>query len=151
MIAIACTGRRLLRRRPRLVFLAAYVGLLPLLAGCTDILEKSADFDRHRYSQFSLAPDKPGIMYFDVMNAADFPLDDPAAEVARQAWLAGWLKQRQLCPAGHDVVEQRPFDYLEDNPAHYDQRYVVRCKAAPTGPAAGASPARPASASQSPR
>ena len=112
---------------------ALLIMLAGLLAGCADSLEKSTDFDRHRYSQLVRPYDRPDAIYFDVIFSPDYPAEDAAAEAVRLTWLAGWLEQRHLCPAGFEVAERRPFDYLEDNPARYEQRYVVRCKPAPTG------------------
>jgi hypothetical protein len=100
-----------------------------VLAGCAGALDKSVDFDRHRYSQLVQPFDRPNEIYFDVIFAADFPADDPAADQSRAAWLDGWLKQRRLCPAGYEVLNRRPFDYLEDNPAGYQQRWEIRCVA----------------------
>lgn len=107
---------------------------ISLLVGCTAALEQSADFDRHRYSQLVQPYNKPGAIYFDVRFDPEFPADTPAGDAARSRWLAAWLKQRQLCPDGFDVVARRPFAYLEDNPAGYDQRWEVRCRA-PAGDA----------------
>ena len=104
-----------------------------LLAGCADSLEKSADFDRHRYSQLVSPYDRPNVIYFDVIFSPEYPAEDAAAEAVRLRWLAGWLDQRHRCPAGFEVAERRPFAYLEDNPARYEQRYVIRCKPAPSG------------------
>lgn len=111
--------------------LALVIAPLLLLAGCAaDVLDKSTDFDRHRNSRIVQPFDKPDKMYFDVRFSADFPADDPAAEEARMAWLQAWLKQRGLCGAGHEVGERRAFDYLEDNPAGYQQRWEIHCLAA---------------------
>lgn len=102
--------------------------LVALLAGCAaDVLDKSADFDRHRYSQLAQPFDHPDKIYFDVIFSADFPADDPAAEAARMAWLGSWLEQRHLCASGHEVTLRRPFEYLEDNPAGFQQRWEIRC------------------------
>jgi hypothetical protein len=103
-----------------------------LLAGCAaQALDKSADFDRHRYSRVVQAFDHPDKIYFDVTFSADYPAEDPVAEQARMAWLDAWLEQRHLCASGHEVTLRRPFDYLEDNPAGYQQRWEIRCLAAP--------------------
>ena len=109
------------------------------LAGCAaDVLDKSADFDRHRYSRIVQPFDKPDKIYFDVLFGPEYPQDDPAAEDARMLWLQSWLEQRRLCASGHEVSARRPFDYLEDNPAGYQQRWEIRCVvAAPREPAAG--------------
>jgi hypothetical protein len=100
-----------------------------LVAGCTGNLDKSEDFDRHRYSQLTQPRDHPDRIYFDVSFGSDFPADDPAADKARMAWLQAWLKQLHLCPAGHEVTVRRPFDFLEDNPGGYQQRWEIRCRA----------------------
>jgi hypothetical protein len=103
-------------------------GVMVALAGCAaNVLDKSADFDRHRYSQLVQSRDSPDKIYFDVKFAPDYPAGDPAADQARQAWLDGWLRQRKLCAGGHQVTVRRPFDYLEDNPAGYQERWEIRC------------------------
>lgn len=98
-----------------------------VLGGCLDIRE-SADFERHRHSRLFQPYDRPDVIFFDVRFSPDYPAGEPAAEATRQAWLTQWLQQRGLCPAGHEVVEQRPFAYEEDNPGRYDRRYRVRCR-----------------------
>ena len=108
--------------------------LAVLVAGCASLdkaVDKSQDFDRHRYSRLVQPFDHPDRIYFDVAFSADFPADDPAADAARMAWLEAWLEQRQLCAGGHEVAIRRPFDFLEDNPAGYQQRWEIRCRAAP--------------------
>jgi hypothetical protein len=105
------------------------LALVVLVAGCTGNLDKSEDFDRHRYSQLTQSRGHPDRIYFDVSFGSDFPADDPAADKARMAWLQAWLKQLHLCPAGHEVTVRRPFDFLEDNPGGYQQRWEIRCRA----------------------
>lgn len=108
--------------------------LAVLASGCASLdraVDNSEDFDRHRYSRLVQPFDHPDRIYFDVVFSPDFPADDPAADAVRMKWLEGWLKQRRLCAAGHEVAIQRPFDFLEDNPAGYQQRWEVRCRAAP--------------------
>ena len=113
--------------------IALVVAPLVLLAGCAaDVLDKSADFDRHRNSRIVQPFDKPDKIYFDVRFGPEFPADDPAAEEARMLWLQAWLEQRRLCTSGHEVVARRSFDYFEDNPAGYQQRWEIRC-VAPAG------------------
>ena len=107
------------------------LALAVLVAGCAGTLDKSEDFDRHRYSQLIQPRDHPDRIYFDLSFSSDFPADDPAADAARMAWLQGWLEQRHLCPAGHEVAVRRPFDFLEDNPGGYQQRWEIRCLTAP--------------------
>lgn len=108
--------------------------LASLLAGCASLdkaVDKSQDFDRHRYSRLVQPYDHPDRIYFDIAFSPDFPADAPAADAARMAWLEAWLEQRRLCAAGHEVAVRRPFDFLEDNPAGYQQRWEIRCRAAP--------------------
>lgn len=113
--------------------IALGMAALVLLAGCAaDVLDKSADFDRHRNSRIVQPFDKPDKVYFDVRFSPEYPADDPAAEEARMIWLQGWLEQRRLCTSGHEVASRRPFDYLEDNPAGYQERWEIRC-ITPTG------------------
>lgn len=107
----------------------AVVILVLLVTACNGI-EKSADFDRHRYSQLTTPRDRPGVIYFDLVFPAEFPRDDPAADAARMRWLGVWLAQRGLCPQGFDVSRRRAFDYLEDNPRGYQQRWEVVCRTA---------------------
>ena len=102
-----------------------------LAAGCTGTLDKSDDFDRHRYSQLVQPFDRRGQIYFDVLFSSAYPVDDPAADVKRTAWLGAWLAQKRLCIGGHEVAIRRPFDYLEDNPAGFQQRWEIRCLAVP--------------------
>jgi hypothetical protein len=111
---------------PRLALAAAI--LASLVSACGG-LEKSADYDRHRYSQLTTARDRPDVIYFDVLFPAEFPRDDPAADAARMRWLDTWLAQRGICPHGFDVPRRRGFDYLEDNPRGYQQRWEVVCRA----------------------
>jgi hypothetical protein len=102
--------------------------MLGWLAGCASPLDKSADFDRHRHSQLIQPVSRPGVIYFDVRFNPDFPADEPFADTARERWLATWLEIRGLCPAGYEVSRRRPFDYLEDNPRGYDQRWEIACR-----------------------
>lgn len=102
-----------------------------LLAGCAG-LDTGEGFDRHRYSRLFQPGDAPDKIYFDVRFSVDFPVDQPAAEATRMAWLKVWLEQRHLCPFGETVVERRPFAYLEDNPALYQQRWTVQCRPDPS-------------------
>jgi hypothetical protein len=101
--------------------------LAALITGCAGSLEKSVDFDRHRYSQLVQPFDRPQLIYFDVNFGPDSPAEDPVADQNRVTWLEAWLRQRRLCPAGYDIVNRRPFAYLEDNPAGYQQRWEIRC------------------------
>lgn len=113
----------------------AAVLLIGLLAtGCTGSTERSADFDRHRYSRLVQPFEAPDRIWFDVMFPADYPERDAAADVVRQDWLKAWLAQRRLCPAGYEVAKRRPFGYLEDNPGGYRQRWEIRCTASTPPP-----------------
>ncbi len=107
---------------------AALTGMLLGLAAC-GALDKPTDFDRHRFSQLLVPYDRPGVMYFDVRFTAEYPQDDAAADAVRMSWLDGWLRQRGVCPAGAEVLQKRAFDYLEDNPARYDERWEISCRA----------------------
>ena len=102
--------------------------LLPLmvLAACSS-LHESKDFERHRWSQIEVPYDRKDVIFFDVTISPQFPADDPAAEASRMEWLDQWMEQRSLCPAGHEVINKRPFDFQEDNPARHDLRYEVKC------------------------
>ncbi len=115
----------------RIVVLLAF-----LAAGCASMdkaMDKSADFDRHRYSRLVQPFDHPDRIFFDVSFSPDFPQDNPAADAARMEWLEAWLRQRRLCSAGYEVSNRRPFDYLEDNPGGYRQRWEIRCVVNPGG------------------
>lgn len=115
---------------------AAILLLGMLAAGCAGSPEMSADFDRHRYSRLVRPVEAPDRIWFDVMFPAAYPEGDAAADAVRQDWLEAWLAQRRLCPAGHEVVKRRPFEYLEDNPGGYRQRWEIRCTAPATPPPA---------------
>jgi len=111
---------------------ARLVAALPAtLLGLTacGALDKPSDFDRHRFSQLLVPYDRPGVMYFDVRFTAEYPRGEAAADAVRMSWLDGWLRQRGVCPAGAEVLQKRAFDYLEDNPARYDERWEVSCRA----------------------
>jgi hypothetical protein len=107
----------------------APVLLLPLwLAACGTAPGLSPDFERHRLSQVTQPrAGAPDVFFFDVRYASEYPAEGAAAEAVRREWLRAWVKQRALCPGGHEVVRVREFDFLEDNPARYDRRYEVRC------------------------
>jgi hypothetical protein len=110
-------------------------GIIPalLVTACAGMHE-SPDFERHRYSQIVVPYDHPDLMYFDVATNAQYPAADPAAEATRMEWLAAWLKQRGMCYESFEVVQRRPFEFLEQNPGRYQLRYEVRCKAEPPEP-----------------
>ncbi len=108
----------------------AIVLLAMMLVGCIGMHE-SPDFERHRFSQLSEPFERKDILYFDVMFGPNFPDDDAVAEAKRMEWLASWLEQRKMCLAGHEIHQRRPFGMLEHNPARYDLRYEVKCKAQP--------------------
>lgn len=115
----SCTLRAL-----RLLMIAA---MLCTGAACSS-LHESADFERHRYSQLVQPVTRPGLIFFDIRFSPAYPADDPDGDAARAEWLDAWMKQRGLCGHGYDVVERRPFDWLEDNPAGYDQRWEIHCR-----------------------
>lgn len=103
-----------------------------LLASCAG-LHKSKDFERHRHSQLEKPYDRDDVFYFDVSFTAQYPDNDEVAEATRMEWLARWLEQRSLCADGFEIVDRRPFAFLERNPARHDMRYEVKCKAASPG------------------
>lgn len=102
--------------------------LLVLLASACADIHKSADFERHRYSQLSEPYDRKDVMYFDATFTAEFP-DNETGEAKRMEWLQAWLAQRNICTAGFEIVKRRPFETMESNPAQHDIRYEVRCGA----------------------
>jgi hypothetical protein len=104
--------------------------LLAVLAACA-AFDDPTDYDRHRFSDLKVPREGGDVFYYDVTVSGAFPADDPKAEATRERWLDGWLKSRGMCAAGYDIVKKRPFGYSEDNPAHRDLRYEVRCKPVP--------------------
>ena len=105
--------------------------LLAALPAACAIFDDRTDYDRHRLTDLKVPREGGDVFYYDVSISGAFPADDPKAEEARMRWLDGWLKQRGMCANGHEVVRKRPFEYMEDNPAHRDLRYEVKCKPAP--------------------
>ena len=101
--------------------------IVVLLSACADI-HKSADYERHRYSQLVVPYDRNDVMYFDVTFNAEFP-DGEATEATRMEWLKAWLGQRSMCAESFEIVDRRPFEPMENNPAHHDIRYEVKCGA----------------------
>ena len=98
------------------------------LTACAS-LHESPDYERHRLSQLTEPFDRNDVVYFDVTFSANYPDGDAAAEAQRMQWLERWLEQRKMCPDGHEILKRRPFDMFENNPARYDIRYEVKCKA----------------------
>lgn len=107
------------------IWSAALLATLP--AACSSVHE-SPDFERHRYSQLTEPFERNDVVYFDATFDANYPDADPAAEAKRMEWLSGWLKQRKMCLDGYEIMQRRPFDMLENNPARHDIRYEVKCK-----------------------
>jgi hypothetical protein len=99
---------------------------ISMTAGCQQMHE-SADYERHRQSRISQPLAGGDFYWFDVKVTAALPLENDAAEQQRQIWLQTWLLQRKLCPAGYEILERRPFEFQEHNPAQLDIRYKVRC------------------------
>lgn len=118
------TLRKLLER-------TSLVLIVTLASACAD-MHKSADFERHRYSQLVVPYDRNDVMYFDVTFNAEFP-DNEAAEATRMEWLNAWLEQRNICAGSFEIVARRPFDPMESNPARHDIRYEVKCGAEQDG------------------
>lgn len=106
------------------------MALLLVLPGACTLFDKPHQYNRHRLSDITLPrdPDSKDSFYFDVTVTAEFPDQDAQAEATRMQWLAEWLKQRHMCPQGHEIMRRRGFDFLEHNPAHRDLRYEVRCR-----------------------
>lgn len=101
-----------------------------VLGGC-EAMHDSPDFARHSYSQISSPLQGGDYYWFDVKLTAELPADSDSAEAVRMQWLESWLLQRRVCDQGYDILERRPFEFLEHNPARYDLRYKVRCVTAP--------------------
>ena len=113
-------------RAPALLF------LLCSLSACA-AFDTPDTYNRHRLSDITLPRDpvaSSDIFFFDVTITAEFPDNSATAEAERMKWLTEWLQQRNMCAAGHEVVSRRKFDEMEDNPAHRNLRYEVRCKPA---------------------
>ena len=119
--------RRPRRRFPESILRLALCGLLA--GACTSNVHHSPDFERHRHSQLVQPVARPDVIFFDVVFSSTYPAGDPAADAVRESWLDAWLRQRRLCGSGHEVAVRRPFDYLEDNPGRYQERWEVRCRA----------------------
>ncbi len=102
-----------------------------LAAACSNMqsIHDSPDFDRHSFSQLSKPMDGGDYYWFDVKLTPEYPADSEAAEAVRMEWLSAWLETRKTCANGYQILERRPFDFLEHNPAQYDLRYKVRCSA----------------------
>ena len=98
------------------------------LVGCAGMHE-SKDYRRHSLSQLSVPLEGGSFFWFDVSLSPELPDGDSAAEAVRMEWLADWLETRKQCNNGFEIIERRAFTYLEHNPANYDLRYKVRCKA----------------------
>jgi hypothetical protein len=118
-------------------FPAVLLAAATLAGGCA-AFDTPNTYNRHRLSDITEPRDGMGgdggdVLFFDVSVTAEFPDNNAAAEATRMTWLAEWLESRAMCPAGHEVVNRRPFDFMEHNPARRDLRYEVRCKAAPAG------------------
>ena len=108
--------------------------LLPLLlAGCGKSIHDSKDFYRHSLSQLSTPREGGDFLWFDVKLTAEYPDKNENAEAKRMEWLTDWLEVRKLCANGYEILERRPFEFLEHNPGQYDLRYKVQCKVPPPG------------------
>jgi hypothetical protein len=101
-----------------------------LLSGCSTDLHDSPDYYRHSLSQLSEPLGGGDYLWFDVMLTPEYPDNNVAAEAARMQWLTDWLATRKICVNGYTIIERRPFDYMENNPARYDVRYKVQCAVA---------------------
>jgi hypothetical protein len=90
-------------------------------------MHESRDFERHTLSQLSAPLEGGDFYWFDVKLTAEMPADNDVAEARRMAWLASWMAARSACGQAYEVLERRPFAFLEHNPARFDLRYKVRC------------------------
>lgn len=102
-----------------------------VLAGCGKSIHDSKDFYRHSMSQLSNPQGGGDYLWFDVKLTAEYPDKNENAEAKRMEWLEGWLEVRKLCANGYNILERRPFEFLEHNPAQYDLRYKVQCEVPP--------------------
>ena len=105
--------------------------LVPFMTGCTSSIHASKDFDRVAYSQVSSPLSGDDFLWFDVKLTPQYPDNNDAAEAKRMEWLVGWLERKALCPAGYEITDRRPFEFLEHNPARYDLRYKIECTVPP--------------------
>jgi hypothetical protein len=108
------------------VFVALSLTLL-LLSGCQNSMHDSSDYNRHTYSRITNPLDGGAYLWFDVKITATMPGDDEQVNAQHMLWLEAWLSQRKLCPHGYEILEKRPFEFLEHNPARLDLRYKVSC------------------------
>ncbi|NND54102.1 MAG: hypothetical protein HKN56_03925 [Gammaproteobacteria bacterium] len=90
-------------------------------------MHNNEDHQRHSMSRISQPLNGGDFLWFDVKVTPQLPLDNEAAEQQRQIWLQSWLVRRNMCPDGYEIVERRPFEFLEHNPARLDIRYKVKC------------------------
>ena len=103
------------------------VAIAAILTGCAQ-MHDSTDYERHANSRISTPLAGGDFIWYDVKLTPALPLENDQAEQQRMVWLRAWLEQRNLCPAGYEIEERRPFEFLEHNPAQMDMRYKVRCK-----------------------
>jgi hypothetical protein len=113
---------------PEMRKIVALLLLSALVVGCGSSIHDSKDFVRHSLSQLSKPTGGGDFMWFDVKLTPEYPNDNPIAEEKRMEWLQDWLEVRKLCANGYEILERRPFDFLEHNPGQYDLRYKVQCK-----------------------
>ena len=116
---------------------ATWIAVMSIAAVSCTAFDTPDTYNRHRLSDITLPRDGTGagtsggtsdIFFFDVTVTGEFPDNDKSAEAERMKWLDEWMVQRHMCLSGHEIVKKRKFDYMEDNPAHRDLRYEVRCK-----------------------
>ena len=111
--ALAGPGSPAGRRLPCDRSSRAVIALSPgcLLAGCAaDVLDKSADFDRHRYSRIVQPFDKPDKIYFDVLFSRGLPGGRPGGRTGPDGLapgLAGAAAPLRVGPRGGDPAPVR--------------------------------------------
>lgn len=82
--------------------------------------------DRHSMSRLYPATDGATLI-FEASVSAEYPPDDPAAEAARERWIAQWLARRSLCPDGYEILDRAHLGAAADNPYGHHLRYRLRC------------------------
>ena len=101
-------------------------GCVLVLASACESIHESPDYERHTMSRLLVSEDSD-IIVFEASISPAYPENSPAGEQQRMQWLESWLLVRKLCPEGYEILERRPFEMLEDNPANHELRYEVRC------------------------
>lgn len=83
-------------------------------------------FDRHNLSRLWV-DDESGKIFFDATVSPQYPRDSEAAEEERAKWVEEWLKVRNQCLSGHEIVNRRVLGRHEDSVYRHHLRYEVTC------------------------